>query len=99
MARALTYAEAVAVLVTHRVVADQNGCTVSHLATYAARQGWRVTTEQTTNPLVHRRWRATVTARHISDGYISGTQGYGATEEEALAIAVAGMARQQARRG
>ena len=99
MVRALTYAEAVAVLVTQRLFPGQEGFTISQLATYAARQGWSVTTEQTTNPLVHRRWRATVTARHISDGYISGTQGYGSTEEDALAIAVAGMVRQQARRG
>src|SRR4051812_22093221 len=97
MPRALTSAEAVLVLATQRLVPGQEGFTSSQLATYAERQGWSVSTEQTSTQSPRRRWRATVTARLLPRGYITGTQGSGATEEEALAVAVAGMVRHDTR--
>jgi hypothetical protein len=99
MARPLTSAEAVLILAEQGLHPIDDGFTSSHLAAYAAHQGWTVSIEQTSSPLPRRRWRASVTARLLPHGYLMGTLGSGATEEEALVIAVAGMVRQRARGG
>src|SRR3954447_23077265 len=97
MPHPLTAAEAVVVLATRQLVPGPEGFTMSQLATYAERQGWSVSTEQISTKFPHRRWRAAVTAHLLPRGYITGTRGSGAAEEDALAIAVAGMVRHDTR--
>jgi len=96
MGHVRTYAEAVEELAKHDLIPDHNGFTLSHLMSYAAEQGWSVTTEQTSAKAVGRRWRASVTTHLPPNGYIIGAQGSGATEEEALAVAMAGILRRTA---
>jgi hypothetical protein len=91
--RRRAWIRALPILANQGLVLDADRVEVGALAAYARCQGWQHSTEPTGQPFPTRRWRATVLMRQASHGYLSGTHGHGATEEEALAIALASMIR------
>jgi hypothetical protein len=97
--RTRQWIKALMILTAQGLVRGPDGLELHDLCAYALRQGWQVSTERTRKQLPKRRWHATVSNRQVADEVLSGTHGYGITEDEALAIAVAGMVRQHARLG
>jgi hypothetical protein len=75
----------------------QEGFDVVDLLDLAAYRGWQASVERAGAVAGSRRWRATVlTVRPQSDAFqtvLSGTVSHGATEGEALAVALASMLR------
>jgi hypothetical protein len=90
------------VLAAHRLVPGPDGFAVQDLEAFAQHRGGQSSTEQTGHLGRGRRWRATVSVRYTAATAfgvgLSGTHGYGSTEDETLAIAVAGRIRHSARR-
>jgi hypothetical protein len=96
MARSLSPAEALALLAAHGVATD-----VGSLSRFAEGRGWTVTVGAAVPSQRRHRWRATAFATRggATPGLstLTGATGRGATEEEAMAVAVAvaGMLRRE----
>src|SRR5215207_1056898 len=95
------WTRALPVLATHGLVPGPDGFDVTDLAAFAQKRGWQSSTEQTGHQGRGQRWRATVSIRYAAaTGFgvgLGGNFGHGTTEDEALAIALAGMIRQSKR--
>jgi hypothetical protein len=101
MGKVSRYATALPVLAAHGVAPGPDGLDPADLAAAAEARGWRVSTEPAAGAgSPQRRWRATVMGP-ASTGpagvFAAGTHAYGATETEALAVALASMLRRGAR--
>ncbi len=88
---------AVPVLAIHGLTQGPDGFDATELAAFSREQGWTACAEPTGRSLGQRQWRASVFLSGAPNGrgggLVSGTTGHGATEAEALAVAVASMIR------
>ena len=94
------WTRALPVLAAHGLVPGADGFNVQDLAAFAQHRGWQTSTVRTGHLGRGLRWRATITGRPVAttpEVTFSGTYGHGSTEDEALAIAVAGMIRRDER--
>jgi hypothetical protein len=96
--RARAYATALPVLAAHGLVPGPDGFAVVDLVAFAAARGWRVSAEPAARPTLLRRWRATVLRSSppgTAGAPVAGTFAHGATEAEAVAVALASMLRRE----
>jgi hypothetical protein len=94
----LRYATAVPVLASHGLAPGPDGFHPADLFAAVNDRGWIAHTERGTSSGITRRWRASILNHRQTVDYpvsilVGGTHGHGATEAEALAVALAGMLR------
>ena len=98
MQKTSTFLSALAILEAHGLIPGPDGFDLHELTALATQCCWHVFTERTTYHTPNRRWRATVSQRSTFAGTVGGihrgAHGAGATEADALAIALASMIRQ-----
>jgi hypothetical protein len=96
---AARYAGALPVLAAHGLVPGPGGFDPGALVAFAAARGWTATAERRPRPRGTLAWRATAFASAPPAGgaaaTVLGVYGSGATEAEALAIALASMLRRR----
>jgi hypothetical protein len=97
MGRALSLGEALPILAAHGLTPGADGFAAADLVAFLEGRGWTVSAERTDLAAPSRRWRATVFARRPQGGgghvLLSGVTRHGATEGEALAMALASLLR------
>jgi hypothetical protein len=93
------YAGALPVLAAHGLAPGARGFDPAALVAFAAARGWTATAERLPRPPRTLAWRATVFVHAPlagrAEAIVSGVFGSGATEAEALAIALASMLRRR----
>jgi hypothetical protein len=92
------YAAALPVLAAHGLVPGPDGFDPVDLAAFAEARGWWVLAEPTARPTLIRRWRASVlrpSSTGTAGALVAGTVAHGATEAEAVAVALASMLRRE----
>jgi hypothetical protein len=96
---AARYAGALPVLAAHGLAPGAGGFDPADLVAFAAARGWTASAERLPRPPRTLAWRATVFASVPPAGgagaTVCGVYGSGATEAEALAIALASMLRRR----
>jgi len=86
----LTSAEAAKVLAAYRLYPGPDGFSFSQIVAFATQHRWNLSTVQAANGACCQ-WQASVSNAGVLNGPITGARGYGASEEDALVIALATM--------
>ena len=99
MSRALRHDEAAAILAAHGLVPGPGGFAAADLVAFAVGRGWAARAERTAARGPTRRWRATVAVSLAGATpprvLLGGATRSGATEAEALALALATVLRRE----
>ena len=95
----VAYETALPVLAAHGLIPGPDGFAPEDLVAFAEQRAWGTSAEPTGRRARNRRWRATVFSRREGSSRVhaplGGATRYGATEAEALAVALASLLRRE----